>query len=75
MEMNLNNREKKEMTYLICLGTFACHLGREINKMGIENMHVWLMDGWQDSEGCGTEVEYAMETGKEVLYDPEDFRT
>ena len=45
MEMNLNNREKKEMTYLICLGTFACHLGREINKMGIENMHVWLMDG------------------------------
>ena len=45
MEMKLNNREKKGMTYLICLGTFACHLGREISKMGIENMHVWLMDG------------------------------
>ena len=45
MDTKLNNREKKGMTYLICLGTFACHLGREINKMGIENMHVWLMDG------------------------------
>lgn len=36
--------------------------------------HVWLMDGWQDSAGCGAEVMYALETGKEILYDPEDFR-
>ena len=45
MKKEYDNREKKGRTYLICLGTFACHLGREIDKMGIENMHVWLMDG------------------------------
>ena len=45
MKKEFDNREKKGRTCLICLGTFACHLGREIDKMGIENMHVWLMDG------------------------------
>ena len=45
MKKESDNREKKGRSYLVCLGTFACHLGREIDRMNIENMHVWLMDG------------------------------
>ena len=37
--------------------------------------HIYLMDGWMDSRGCGIELEYAFETDKGILCDPEDLKT
>lgn len=45
MNKESDKKGKKGKTYIVCLGTFTCHLYRVIDRMGIENTHVWMTFG------------------------------
>jgi len=40
--MKKGPEEKKNRTYLVCMGTLACQLGRSVDSLNIEGMNVWM---------------------------------
>lgn len=40
--MKKGPEEKKNRTYLVCMGTLACQLGRSVDSQNIEGMNVWM---------------------------------
>ena len=56
----------KGKTYVLCLGTFACHIGRELQRTVGDDRYIWMMDG-NDNGFLGSCIRHCQIEDKFIL--------